>query len=196
MADGGSAARPAVFLDRDGTVVVERDYLRDPADVRLVPGADEAIRSLHDAGFAVVIVTNQSGIARGLYTEADYRAVRARLASLLAERDATPDGTYHCPHHPDFTGPCDCRKPDTGMHRTAAEELGLRLEGCFCVGDKTSDVLAAQALGGTGILVRTGYGAEQEGLPDGVVVVDDVLQAARRILSETGESVDPEGRPG
>lgn len=187
--------RPVVFLDRDGTLVVERDYLADPDDVRLVPGADRAIRALRDAGFAVVIVTNQSGIARGLYTEEDYRAVRARLADLLEEGDAAPDATYHCIHHPDYTGLCSCRKPGTGMHRRAAAELGLRLAGCYCVGDKVTDVLPAVELDGTGVLVRTGYGKTQGDLPAGTVVVDDVLAAARWILADAREAVDSRGTP-
>lgn len=175
--------RPAVFLDRDGTVIVEADYLADPAGVALVDGADEAIRRLRRAGYAVVVVTNQSGIARGLYDEADYRAVAARLDEVLRARRALPDGTYYCPHHPDFTGPCECRKPGTGMYRRAARDLGLDLEASYYVGDKPTDVEPARALGGTGILVRTGYGKESEDrVPGEVRVVDDVVEAADRIL--------------
>lgn len=175
--------RPAVFLDRDGTVIQEREYLADPAGVRLVPGAAEAIRRLRAAGYAVVIVTNQSGIARGLYRESDYRAVAARLDTMLARAGARPDGTYHCPHHPDLTGPCPCRKPGTGMHRRAAEELGLDLAASVYVGDKPTDVEPGLALGGRGVLVRTGYGRESEAeVPPEVWVVDDLPAAAALIL--------------
>lgn len=179
--------RHAVFLDRDGTVIVEADYLDDPEGVELVAGAAEAIRRLRDAGFAVVIVTNQSGIARGLYGLDDYRAVAARLDARLAELGAPVDGTYFCPHHPDFTGPCRCRKPGLGMYRRAARELDLSLEGSWYVGDKPTDVLPAGELGGYGILLRTGHGADPGvQAPDGVERADDVGAAARRILEQAG----------
>jgi len=176
-------ARPAVFLDRDGTVVEERDYLARAEDVHLVPGAADAIRRLRRAGFAVVLVTNQSGIARGLYTEDDYRAVQARLEALLEAEHAPVDATYYCPHHPDFTGLCDCRKPGPGMYRRAARELGVAPERSWFVGDKLSDVEAARVFGGHAVLVRTGYGRENERdvAPD-VVVVDDLGAAAALIL--------------
>lgn len=181
MAEG----RPAVFLDRDGTVIVEADYLADPAGVELIEGADAAIRRLKRAGLAVVLVTNQSGIARGLYDEADYRAVAARLEEVLRSRGAAPDATYWCPHHPDFSGPCDCRKPATGMYRRAARDLGLDLAASWYVGDKPSDVRPAATLGGEGgLLVRTGFGRESaERVGSDVRVVDDVVEAAEVILA-------------
>lgn len=183
-----ASSRPAVFLDRDGTVMEEREYLADPAGVRLVPGAAEAIRILRAAGFAVVVVTNQSGIARGLYREEDYRAVAARLDEVLQAAGAPVDATYYCPHHPDHTGACDCRKPAPGMYRRAARELGLDLTRSWYVGDKPSDVEPAQALGGRGVLVRTGYGrASEADVAGDVEVVDDVLGAARRIMERTDD---------
>lgn len=189
-ATGGRASssprlRPAVFLDRDGTLIREADYLADPDGVELVPGGAAAIRALRKAGLAVVVVTNQSGIARGLYGLDDYRAVARRLDEVLEEASASVDATFFCPHHPDFTGPCDCRKPATGMHRRAARELELDLSGSYFVGDKPSDVLPARKLGGHGLLVRTGFGRRSESeVPDGVEVVDDLPAAARRILDE------------
>ena len=178
-----STARPAVFLDRDGTIIRERSYLADPEGVELVPGTLEALAALRDAGLPYVIVTNQSGIARGLYSEDDYRAVAARLKEILESAGVPPEATRHCPHHPDVTGPCDCRKPGTGMHRSAAAEHGLDLGRSFYVGDKASDVEPARALGGSGILVRTGYGRRHEADvgPD-IEVVDDLPAAVRRIL--------------
>jgi D-glycero-D-manno-heptose 1,7-bisphosphate phosphatase len=182
-----SGGRPAVFLDRDGTLIREADYLADPEGVELVPGVPDALRRLRAGGLALVVVTNQSGIARGLYTERDYERVAARLDEILAAAGAPVDATYHCPHHPDFTGPCDCRKPDLGMHRGAAALLGLDLARSWYVGDKPADVLPARAAGGRGILVRTGYGwrAEADGdVPEGVLVVDDLAAAADRILAD------------
>lgn len=179
--------RAAVFLDRDGTLVVERHYLADPDGLQLVPGALGALAALRDAGYALVVVTNQSGIARGLYTEADYRAVADRLDSVLAKASLSLDGSYHCPHYPEVTGPCACRKPSTGMYLQAASELDLAPERSWYVGDKISDVLPALALKGRGILVRTGYGREHESsVPDGVAVVDDLEAAATYILGEDG----------
>lgn len=177
--------RRAVFLDRDGTLIEEKDYLADPEDVALVPGAVEALERLREAGYLLVVVTNQSGIARGLYTEADYQAVADRLAELLEARGVALDAVKHCPHHPDHTGPCACRKPATGMHREAAAELAIDPARSWYVGDKISDVLPALELGGRGILVRTGYGGQHEGqVPPSVSVVDDVAGAVARIVGE------------
>jgi D-glycero-D-manno-heptose 1,7-bisphosphate phosphatase len=188
-------ARPAVFLDRDGTVIADADYLADPSRLSLIPGADAAIRRLKEAGFVVVVVTNQSGIARGLYTEADYHAVAARLDEVLARAEAAPDATYFCPHHPDFDGPCACRKPGTALHLRAAREHGLDPAASWYVGDKLSDVLPARALGGTGVLVRTGYGAETEDrLPAGFRVAEDLSGAVDLILGERRN--EPETGPG
>lgn len=175
--------RPAVFLDRDGTLIREREYLADPEGVELVRGAAEALRRLRDAGYALVVVTNQSGIARGYYSEAEYRAVADRIDEELGSAGVPVDGTYHCPHHPAHSFPCACRKPGTGMHRRAARELGLLLERSWYVGDKVKDVLPARELGGEGILVRTGFGREQEPrLPPQFEVAEDLPAAASLIL--------------
>ena len=175
--------RPAVFIDRDGTIIVEKVYLSDPEGVELTRDAVEAMRSLSDAGFALVVVTNQAGIARGLYELEDYHAVAARLSEVLAEGGVHIDGTYYCPHHPEWTGPCACRKPGTGMYLEAAEALGLDLSASFYVGDKLTDVQPGLTLGGRGVLVRSGYGAELESeAPDGVWVVDDLAAAAQAIV--------------
>lgn len=169
---GGQAA---VFVDRDGTVIREREYLSDPAGVELVPGAVEALRSFQAAGFTVVIVTNQSGIARGLYDEAAYRAVEADVERRLEAEGIRVAGSYHCPHHPDFTGACDCRKPADGLFRRAAKDHDLELSRSVFIGDRVRDVLPASTHGGTGILVRTGYGASEEGAAPGWIhVVDDL----------------------
>ena len=181
--------RHAVFVDRDGTLIVERDYLADPTGVRLVPGAVGALASLRAAGFVLVVVTNQSGIARGLYRLEDYHAVAERLDAVLAEAGVSVDGTYFCPHHPDYTGPCRCRKPGVGMYVKAAGDLGLDLPASWYVGDKITDVLPALGLGGRGVLVRSGYGRELEGAaPGSVAVADDLTAAAGLILASVGRS--------
>jgi D-glycero-D-manno-heptose 1,7-bisphosphate phosphatase len=180
------ALRPAVFVDRDGTIVIERAYLSDPDDVQLVPGAAEALIALRRAGFALVTVTNQSGIALGLYSEEDYHMVARRLEEVLGAAGVVIDATEHCPHHPDATGPCSCRKPATGMYRRAADALGLDPSQSYYIGDKVTDVLPALELGGRGILVRTGYGSEQEArVPRRIRVADDLAGAADLILSDS-----------
>ncbi|MCL4865947.1 MAG: HAD-IIIA family hydrolase [Gemmatimonadales bacterium] len=153
-----ATAPPIVFLDRDGTIMVDSGYVRDPADVILLPGAAEAIARLNAAGIPVAVVTNQSGIARGILTEAEYQAVAARLDALLAEAGAHIDATAVCPHAPEVSGPCDCRKPAVGGHRQLAMDLGCTVRGSWCIGDRLSDLEPAAALGGKAILVRTGEG--------------------------------------
>lgn len=146
-------SRPAVFLDRDGTIIEDVHYIADSEDVRLLPGVATAIRRLNEARIPVIVITNQSGIARGLITAAGYERVRTRMDELLREANARIDMTYMCPHHPDFTGACECRKPGTLLFRRAADDLGLDLERSWFIGDKMRDILPAKALGGWGILV-------------------------------------------
>jgi D-glycero-D-manno-heptose 1,7-bisphosphate phosphatase len=169
----------AAFLDRDGTLIVEREYLADPDDVEFAPGAFEALHTLRDAGYALVLVTNQSGIARGIFSEQDFHAVQRRVTAVLRSAALRLDATYWCPHHPDFSGPCDCRKPLTGMYRRAAAELDLDLTASVYIGDRLRDVLPALELGGSGILLRTGYGREEaRSAPPQIRVVDDLPAAA------------------
>jgi D-glycero-D-manno-heptose 1,7-bisphosphate phosphatase len=176
-------ARAAVFLDRDGTIIVERHYLAVPEQVQLVPGAATALATLAAAGFVLIVVTNQSGIARGLYTEEDFQAVQQRLDQLLRAEGVTLAAVYHCPHHPDFSGPCDCRKPGSGMFRRAQQELRVDLSRSVYVGDRGKDVVPALEFGGLGILVETGYGAEEAAtVPEAVRVAKDLAAAAEMIL--------------
>lgn len=175
--------RPGAFLDRDGTLIREKEYLADPSGVELLPGVPEALRLLRAAGYALVVVTNQSGIARGFYSLDDYRAVKRRLDEVLQGESALPDATYYCPHHPDFTEPCSCRKPSTGMYLRAAQELDIDLEASIYVGDRIKDVLPGLQLGGAGYLVRTGYGKEEEaGLPEGAGVAETLLELVQELL--------------
>jgi D-glycero-D-manno-heptose 1,7-bisphosphate phosphatase len=148
-------SRPAVFLDRDGTIIRDFHFVGKPEQVELMPGAAAAIRRLNEAKLPVILVTNQSGIARGYFTEFDYARVQERLAALLAESGARWDATYMCPHHPDVGGACECRKPGTLLFSRAAEEHGLDLARSWFVGDKLRDVIPAAAFGGRGVLVPT-----------------------------------------
>jgi phosphoribosylglycinamide formyltransferase 1 len=142
-----------VFLDRDGTVIRDEHYLADPARVVLIDGAAAAIARLRRAGATVVIITNQSGIARGLITPAQYDAVRARLDALLRDAGTAVDATYMCPHHPDVDGPCDCRKPGSALYKQALADIGVSDARVVLIGDRWSDLAAAESLGGYGILV-------------------------------------------
>lgn len=158
-----AGARRAVFLDRDGVINTEVDYLHRVQDFAFVPGTPEALARLQAAGWALVVVTNQSGIARGYYTEADYQALTAHLRTELARHGVRLDAVLHCPHLPDATVAayrmdCDCRKPAPGMLLRAAAGLGLDLAASVIVGDKRSDVQAGRAAGlGRCVLVRSGH---------------------------------------
>ena len=184
-------ASRAAFLDRDGTIIEDPGYLHEPGKVQLLPGAAAAIRQLNEHGFLVVTTSNQSGIARGLYTAADYEAVQQHLRALLAAHGARLDGSYYCPHHPRFTGPCECRKPGLKQFRDAAAALGIDFSRSWWVGDRLSDVQPAAALGGNGILVTTGEGGnlhEGQARASGVIVVADLAAAAREIVRLESES--------
>ncbi|HVH10095.1 MAG TPA: HAD family hydrolase [Gemmatimonadales bacterium] len=187
MADRGPDRR-AVFLDRDGTIVEDPGFLHDPAAVRLLPGAAAAIRRLNDAGWLVITVSNQSGIARGLYDAAAYESVQRRLATLLATAGARLDAAYYCPHHPAISGPCECRKPGLRLFRDAATALAVRLAESYWVGDRLSDVEPARALGPggppRGFLVSTGRGAEHAAQARvlGFPVVPDLAAATAEIV--------------
>lgn len=146
-------SRAAAFLDRDGTIIVDAEYTSRADQVVLLPGAAEAIRRLNESGVPVVVVTNQSGIARGYLDLVAYESVRARLDELLAAHGARVDATYMCPHHPDFDVACECRKPGTLLYRRAIADLGLDATRSWFVGDRWRDVAPAIALGGTGVLV-------------------------------------------
>ena len=174
--------RRAAFLDRDGTIIEDTGFVRDPDGVVLIRGSAEAIRRLNDAGWIVVVVTNQSGIARGLLTTKDYEAVAAKLDLLLAEREARIDASYMCPHHPELTGPCDCRKPGLKHYLAAAEHFGIDFTKSIFVGDRMSDLEPARSLGGTGILVRTGDGRQVVGEAEkrGFATVRDLAEAVDR----------------
>ena len=176
---GSAGRRRAVFADRDGTIIEDHQYVADPADVTLLPGAIEALQRLRALGFALVTVTNQSGIGRGYYTLGDYRRVAAEVDRQLLAAGVVMDGTYFCPDAPGGDPETTCRKPSTVMHESAAADLGLATTGSYFVGDKLSDVLPARALHGTGILVLTGHGtAHRASLGPEFRVADDLLSAA------------------
>lgn len=176
--------RDAVFLDRDGTLIEDSGYVHEPAKVKLLPGVAQAIKQLNDHGFLVITVSNQSGIARGLYTVTDYEAVQQRLGALLAAHGARIDGAYFCPHHPRFTGPCECRKPGVKLFRDAAAAFDIDLSRSWWVGDRLTDVQPATVLGGNAILVATGESNLHQGQARamGVTVLSDLGAAVAEIV--------------
>lgn len=181
------AGRRAVFLDRDGTINEEVGYLDTLGKLRLLPGAAGAIGDLNRAGWAVVVVTNQSGIARGFFDEGFVEETHRRLQDLLREAGARIDGFYVCPHHPTegrepYRMDCPCRKPRPGLILRAAAELEISLGESYMVGDTPKDVEAGTRAGARGILVRTGYGRECPPPPDTAFVAEDLAEAVRWIL--------------
>jgi len=157
----GKKGRPAVFLDRDGTLTRQVGYVNHPARLMTFPFAARSVRALNEAGIPVVLVTNQSGVARGYFDEEILEKTHERMRRLLGLGGAKLDGIYVCPHHP-TEGPkprrCRCRKPGTGLVRRAARELGLDPSRSFMIGDTMGDIQLAKKVGATSILVLTGYG--------------------------------------
>jgi histidinol-phosphate phosphatase family protein len=143
-----SGTRRAAFLDRDGTLIEDAVYLADADRVRLLPGVVSAVRALNDRDILAIVVTNQSGIAQGLLTEAQYEATRDRLVKLMRDAGARIDATFHCPHYPAVSGSCECRKPGTLLYRRAAEQFDIDLATSLYVGDRDRDVAPGVAFGG------------------------------------------------
>ena len=185
------AVRKAVFVDRDGTINEESGYLFRKEDCRFIPGALAAIVQLNKAGFRVVVITNQSGIARGYYSADDLEQLHLHMADEIAAAGGRIDGWYHCPHHPDYPADdaqCDCRKPLPGLLQRAAQELAIDLASSWMVGDKLADITAGVAAGCQTILVRTGYGSsEAHSAPEGQLILDDLGAASAHIIKLTSK---------
>jgi D-glycero-D-manno-heptose 1,7-bisphosphate phosphatase len=189
--------RPAIFLDRDGTLAHEVGYINHPSRFRLYPWAVDAVRLINQAGRLAVVVTNQAGVARGYFPESVIDEVHATLRSAMEAGGARLDAIYYCPHHPEvgdapYRLDCDCRKPRPGLLRRAAAELGADLSRSFVVGDRHGDLALAWSVGARGVLVKTGYGrgellhlaARWPRPPD--IVAENVLDAVETILRAEG----------
>ena len=186
--------KPAVFLDRDGTMIVDRDYLSDPKQIKYFGGTVDALRSLKKAGYLLVVVTNQSGVARGYYLESAVKLIHRKMKQDLSKKDAAPHAFFYCPHYPggkvkSLGRNCSCRKPKTGMVRQACRAYPIDLKQSFMVGDKLDDLLLARNARMAGaLLVRTGKGRESEKLMNQrslpkTWVVSNLKQAAKKILA-------------
>jgi D-glycero-D-manno-heptose 1,7-bisphosphate phosphatase len=179
-----------VFLDRDGTLIEEAGYLDSLDRMKFFPFSTDAVRLLNRAGFAVILATNQSGIARGFFDEAFVAATHRAIADTLSTGGARLDGYYYCPHHPDgcveaYTRACDCRKPGPGLLQRAAVEHEVDLRRSFVVGDRVHDIEAGAAAGATSVLVRTGYGSRAESsVGQRAAVTDNLIAAVSWILAQ------------
>lgn len=172
-----------ILLDRDGTIIFDKHYLHDPEGVELLPGAIEGLQKMHEMGFGLGVLTNQSGVGRGYYDDASVNACNARMAELLAPYGITFEGVFYCPHTPDEA--CCCRKPEPGLMEQAVEALCFDPKESFMIGDKEADMGIGRNTGATTILVRTGKGAAHEERCKEIAdyVVDDLRGAAEVIAS-------------
>lgn len=189
------AKRPFVFLDRDGTIIEEKHYLSDPAQVVLLDGAGRALKELQNAGFGLAVVSNQSGIGRGYFTAQDLKRVNGRLAELLESCGVQIEGWYFCPHGPGEH--CGCRKPETGMLTQAALQLDVDFSRSFVVGDKICDLELGRRMGMPSFLVRTGHGKQEEkkliARGENAAVAEDLREVSTRIINLVKGNVSHSG---
>lgn len=180
----------AVFLDRDGTVNIEKNYLFKAADFIFIKGTVEAINIFHDLGYKVIVISNQAGVARGYYSENDVKELHHFIDAELKKGDEYIDGYYYCPHHPEgvivkYAGECKCRKPKTGMIEQAAADFDINLKESIIVGDKEIDILTGKNAGiKLSVLVRSGYPIDEANTAADAVF-DDLLSFARTISGDT-----------
>ncbi|MDQ6769398.1 MAG: HAD family hydrolase [Gemmatimonadota bacterium] len=184
----------AVFLDRDGTVMEDAHYIKSPDQVRLIPGAAAAVRRVNDAGIRAIVVTNQSGIGRGMFKVEDYEAVRKRFERLLAEHGARIDASYYCPDHPSESGPSRCRKPATRMFEDAIRDFKLDPSNVAYVGDRWRDVVASKTLGGRGIMISSAMTTDDDlrrAQEDGIEMAMSLQDAVDMIFGLTEKDRSP-----
>lgn len=184
--------KKAVFFDRDGTINVEAGYIRDLKNLKLIEGAAESIKKLKEAGFIIILVTNQSGPARNYYSEDWVNTLNNTVNNMLVENGTSLDDIYYCPHLPDgivpeYTKDCDCRKPNIGMFLKAKEKHNIDFSQSFMVGDKATDVEAGHNAGCKSILLKTGYGekvlkGEYQNIPNADYIATDISDACNWIL--------------
>jgi len=178
----------AVFLDRDGTIMEDAHYIKSPKQVRLLPGAAAAVRRINQSGIPAIVATNQSGIARGIFTVEDYEAVKTQFESLLGAEGAHIDASYYCPHHPSVTGPCSCRKPGTKMFEDAIRDFKLNPANVAYIGDRWRDVTASLKLGGRGIMISSSMTTDEDrrqAQEDGIETVPSITEAVDRLFDLT-----------
>jgi histidinol-phosphate phosphatase family protein len=184
----------AVFLDRDGTIMKDAHYISSPSQVRLIPGAAQAIKRINDAGVPAIVITNQSGLGRGLFTIDDYEAVRRQFESLLAEHGARIDASYFCPEHPGAKGPTGCRKPGTKMFEDAIRDFRLDARNVAYLGDRWRDVAASKKLGGRGIMIASPMTTDEDRLKaqeEGIETARSLAEAVEMLFDLTQRDGTP-----
>jgi len=179
--------KTGVFLDRDDTIIRDRNYLKDPDEIEILPGATEALHKLNREGIPAIVITNQSGIARGYLDLETLDLIHKRLQAMLSKKGARLDAIYFCPHHPEaileeYRVACDCRKPEPGLLMQAAQTFGLDLTLCYMVGDKPDDIESIHRVGGKGIFIRTEKRFANEAQPD--FTAPDLLAAVEWIIKD------------
>lgn len=179
--------KPAVFLDRDGTINEDTGYIDSPERLIFIDGASSAIKKLNSKGYRVIIITNQSGVGRGYFSKEAVDAVNKKLEETLKKQGAHLDGIYYCPHHPDDN--CECRKPKIGLLEKAKKDLDIDFKKSYVVGDKISDVELASKIGGKGILVLTGEGKEHKKMLKSPLsyIADDLKDAVEWIIKDSDQ---------
>jgi len=178
----------AVFFDRDGTLMADAHYIKSPTQVKLLPGAARAVKRINDARIHAIVVTNQSGIDRGIFTVQDYEAVKAHFERLLQAEGARIDASYYCPHHPDHTGACGCRKPGTKMFEDAMRDFGLKPSNVAYIGDRWRDVAVSKRLGGRGIMISSPMTNDEDrsrAAAEGIQTAESVTDAVDLLLGLT-----------
>lgn len=183
----------AIFLDRDGTIIEDQGYISSPEQIKFLPGSVEAIKMLKDAGYKIIIISNQSGVARGLLTEDMLQTIDKIIHRTILNGGGNIDGSYYCPHHPEhgvypYKQACECRKPHIGLIKRATREHDIDLNGSFMVGDHSNDVETAKRAGIPGIFVMTGHGKEEKDnlKSQPAHFAPDLLSAAKWILKQGG----------
>ncbi len=151
----------AIFLDRDGVINIEVGYLSNPNDFKIIEGTIEALKILNKKGFLLIVITNQAGVARGYYAEDDLKEIHNKMKSVLKQHEVTLTDIFYCPHHPEFTGSCACRKPNPGMILEAKKKYNIDLDNSYMVGDTLNDIQTGIAAKCKTVLVLTGYGTEE-----------------------------------
>ncbi len=182
--------RKACFIDRDGVLIKEENYISDPAKVSIIPGVPEALSLLKEQGYLRIVVSNQAGVARGYFEESQIKVIEKRIEELLAASGASVDAWYYCPHHPKgkveaYSFDCDCRKPAPGMLKKAEKDFNIDVKESFLVGDKISDIEAGQAAGcHKSIMVRTGHGEEEldKNGAEGLIIAESFSDAVNMYL--------------
>ncbi|MFX0082901.1 MAG: D-glycero-beta-D-manno-heptose 1,7-bisphosphate 7-phosphatase [Candidatus Hodarchaeota archaeon] len=174
----------AIFLDRDGVINREVNYLSDPDLFEFIPGSIEALKILKQKGFLLIVITNQAGIARGYFSEETLNQIHDKMNRILYENNIILDDLFYCPHHPDFTGACNCRKPNPGMMLKAKKKYNIDLQASFMVGDTLIDIETGKLANCKTILVLTGYGTKQRKKIDSIkpdFIYDSLLEFAKNL---------------